>query len=109
MAYLVGIVVVGLLFLALHYFTEVTFKQKIITTTVVSAVILSAIAFNRYSDAKSQKMLDVVLKFNQNSTIKCDGVDLNSTNFTLSVGTYTFIGKKDTPFYGQMISASKCE
>jgi hypothetical protein len=109
MAYLVGIVVVGLLFLTLHYFTEVTSKQKIITTTVVSAVILSAIAFNRYNDAKSQKMLDIVLKFNQNSTIKCDGVDLNSTNFTLSVGTYTFIGKKDTPFYGQMISASKCE
>jgi len=109
MAYFVGLVVVGLFFLALHYFTEVTSKQKIIVTVVALSIILSAIAFNSYTDNQRDKMLDVVIKFNQNNTLTCNGVEVNSTNFTLSIGTYTFIGKEKTPFYGQMISVSKCE
>lgn len=109
MAYLVGLVVVGLFFLALHYFTEVTSKQKIVITVVVLSIVLSAITFNSYTDNQRDKMMSVVIKFNQNNTLTCNGIDVNSTNFTLSIGTYTFIGKEKTPFYGQMISASKCE
>ncbi len=109
MAYLAGIIVVALFFLALHYFTELTHKQKALISVAVLSIIFLAIAFNKYSDAKSQKVLDAVMKFQQNGTIKCGGVDVNSTNFSLSVGTYTFIGKKETPFFGQMISASTCE
>jgi len=109
MAYFVGLVVVGLFFLALHYFTEVTSKQKIIVTVVALSIILSAIAFNSYTDNQRDKMMNVVIKFNQNNTLTCNGVEVNSTNFTLSIGTYTFIGKEKTPFYGQMISVSKCE
>ncbi|OHE04258.1 MAG: hypothetical protein A2329_06330 [Sulfurimonas sp. RIFOXYB2_FULL_37_5] len=109
MAYIAGIVVVALFFLALHYFTELTNRQKAVITVIVLSVVLSAIAFNSYSNAKSQKMLDVVMKFNQHGTVVCNGVSVNDENYTLSIGTYTFIGKKETPFYGQMISASKCE
>lgn len=109
MAYIAGIVVVALFFLALHYFTELTNRQKAVITVIVLSVVLSAIAFNSYSNAKSQKMLDVVMKFNQHGTVVCKGVSVNNENYTLSIGTYTFIGKKDTPFYGQMISASVCE
>jgi len=108
-AYIAGVVVVALFFLALHYFTELTHKQKVLITVVVLSIVLSAVAFNNYSNAKSQKMLDVVMKFNQHGTIICNGVSINNENYTLSVGTYTFIGKKGTPFYGQMISASICE
>ena len=64
MAYIAGIVVVALFFLALHYFTELTNRQKAVITVIVLSVVLSAIAFNSYSNAKSQKMLDVVMKFN---------------------------------------------
>ncbi|OHD97170.1 MAG: hypothetical protein A3E21_03035 [Sulfurimonas sp. RIFCSPHIGHO2_12_FULL_36_9] len=109
MAYIAGIIVAGLFFLALHYFTELTHKQKTLVSAAVLSIILSAIAFNSYSNAQSQKMLDVVNRFNQQNTIKCNDIDVNSTNFTLSIGTYTFIGKEHTPNFGQMISASKCE
>jgi len=109
MAYIAGLVIVGLFFLALHYFTELTSHQKIITTAVVLAIILSAIAFNAYSSSQRDKMMSAVLKFNQNKTVNCEGIDVNNANYTLSVGTYTFIGKKDTPNYGQMISVSNCE
>jgi hypothetical protein len=54
-------------------------------------------------------MLGAVLKFKQSKTIDCKGIDVNNSNYTLSIGTYTFIGKKDTPNYDQMISASTCK
>ncbi len=109
MAYIFGLVIVGLLFLALHYFTEITKSQKIIVTAIVSAIILGAIAFNAYSSSQRESMLKVVRLFNQNKTINCNGVDVNNSNYTLSIGTYTFIGKEKTPFYGEMISASECK
>ena len=109
MAYIAGIVVVGLFFLALHYFTELTRHQKTLVTAIVLAIVLSAIAFNTYSSSQRENMMNVVMKFNQHKTISCNGVDVNDENYTLSIGTYTFIGKENTPNYGQMISASTCE
>ena len=109
MAYLVGLVIVGLFFLVLHYFTELTRIQKSVVTGVALLFVLFALAFNTYADTQRDKMLEVVARFNQNNTVKCEAVDVNNTNFTLSIGTYTFIGKEKTPFYGQMISVSKCE
>ena len=109
MAYLIGIVVVALFFLALHYFTEFTISQKVTVTTIILAVIIGAISYNSYSNAKDEKLLHVVRKFEQNKTIKCYGEDVNSTNYTLSIGTYTFIGKPNSPYSKQMISAAECE
>ncbi len=109
MAYIAGLVIVGLFFLALHYFTELTNHQKTMITAVILLVVLSAIAFNAYSNAQRDKMLDIVMKFKQNKTVKCNSIDVNSENYTISIGTYTFIGKENTPNYGQMISASSCE
>ncbi|MEA3331545.1 MAG: hypothetical protein U9Q29_07635 [Campylobacterota bacterium] len=109
MAYIAGLVVVGFFFLALHYFTELTKHQKATVTAIVLAIVLSAIAFNAYSNSQRDKMLNVVMKFKQNKTVQCNGIDVNSTNYTISIGTYTFIGKENTPNYGQMISASTCE
>lgn len=109
MAYIAGLVVVALFFLALHYFTELTRSQKTVVTGIVLSIVLFAIAYNKYNGKRTQMMLDAVLRYNQNSTIICQGVEVNKENFTLSIGTYTFIGKENTPYYGQMISASKCE
>ncbi len=109
MAYLAGLVVVTLFFLILHYFTELTKKEKILVTAVVLALVFSAITYNVYTNKQTQNMNTIVMQFNQHKTIKCNGVDVNDTYFTLSIGTYTFIGKKNTPNYSQMISASTCE
>ncbi len=58
---------------------------------------------------EQEKMLNIVTAFNQGKTVHCNGVAVNAKNYTLSIGTYTFIGKEKTPIYGQMISASSCE
>ena len=109
MAYIAGLIVTALFFLALHYFTEVTKKQKITITIILLTLILSAILFNTYSSNQREQMLSAVLKFKQGKTITCTEKEVNSTNYTLSIGTYTFIGKKDTPNYAEMISASSCK
>ena len=109
MAYIGGLIIVGLFFLALHYFTELTKNQKIIISTSLFGIILSAILYNNYMAQEQEKMLNIVTAFNQGKTVKCNGVDVNAKNYTLSIGTYTFIGKENTPIYGQMISASSCE
>ena len=109
MAYIAGLIIAGLFFLSLHYFTELNKSQKTIVTSVVLAFILSAIAYNSYNASQREKMLNVVTAFNQGKTIKCNGEEVNDKKYTLSIGTYTFIGKENTPIYGQMISASTCE
>lgn len=109
MAYIIGLVVVVLFFLALNYFTEFNRSQKLTTSAILFAIILMAIMFNTYNDNKNQHTLDVAIKFKQGKTVKCDGVDVNSSLYELSTGTYTFIGKENTPNYGKMISASICE
>jgi len=108
-AYISGVVVVALFFLVLHYFTELSNHQKTLVTAIILAIVLFAIAFNKYTSSQREKMLNVVMKFNQHKTIRCNGIDVNDKSYTLSIGTYTFIGKQNTPHYGQMISASTCE
>jgi hypothetical protein len=109
MAYIAGLIIVGLFFAVMHYFTELTKSQKATATGVILTIILSAIAYNAYTESKQEKMMQVVVKYNQGKTITCKGVDVNNTTYSLSIGTYTFIGLENTPNYGQMISASTCE
>ncbi len=108
MAYILNLIVVGLFFLVLNKFTELDKIQKATIAFIVFLVISGAITYNSYNNQQRDEMLNVVIKFKQDKTIKCNAIDVNQTNFTLSIGTYTFIGKKNTPYFGQMISASKC-
>jgi hypothetical protein len=108
-AYIAGLVVVALFFLALHYFTEITKQQKIVVTLTLLTAIFGAIFYNAHTTQQRENMMKIVTKFNQNRTVHCDGLDVNSSNYTLSVGTFTFIGRENTPYYAQMISASTCK
>lgn len=108
MAYLAGLIIVGLFVLVIKYFLELTKKQELIAGLSVLFIVLGAVAFNAYSANQRALMLGVVSSYKQGKTVNCEGIDVNSTNFTLSIGTYTFIGKKDTPNYTIMISASSC-
>ncbi len=109
MAYIAGLIIAGLFFLVLHYFTELKKAQKLGVTAAVLGVISSAVFYNAYQNTQREKMLAVVLKYKQNKTVYCNGEEVNASTHTLSIGTYTFIGKKGTPNYAQMISASSCE
>ena len=109
MAYILGVILVTLFALVLHFYTELKKVQKISISVGALAVVLFAIAYNAHTNEQSQKMLEVITAFRQNKNVTCQDIEVNATNFTLSVGTYTFIGKKGTPYYNQMISASTCK
>lgn len=109
MAYIYGVVVIGLFFAALNYFTDLTHSQKWWVITIVLSILSVAVMFNEYNEQQDKHTRAVAMKFNQGKNVLCDGVDINTTTHTLSVGTYTFIGKENTTNSGQMISASTCE
>lgn len=109
MTYLAGLIIAGLFFLTLKYFLELSKKQEFIVFFIVAALIFAAIAYNSYTASQRDKMLSVVTKFQQNKSVTCKGKEVNATNYDLSIGTYTFIGRENTPNYGEMISASNCE
>jgi len=108
-AYIYGLIIVALLFASLHYFTELNKTQKLMIGIVLLVIILSAVAYNKYNQAQRNKMLNAIIKYEQGKTITCNGVDVNASIYSLSVGTYTFIGKENTPHYAEMISAASCE
>jgi len=108
-AYIYGLIVVGLLFAAMHYFTELTKKQKIYISLSLLGLITLAVAYNSYNATEQEKMLRIVTKYEQGKTIHCQGRDINSSTYSLSIGTYTFIGKENTPHYAEMIPVSSCE
>ena len=109
MTYIISFVLLIGLFYILHYFTELTKMHKISITTALFIIIYSAIAYNTYQNHQSQKLLNIVTQYKQGKTIKCNGKDVNENTYSLSIGTYTFIGKKNTKNYAEMISATNCE
>ena len=109
MAYIIGIIVVILFFLAMRYFTEFDTYKQISVTVVVLSIVSIAVIYNKYTNQENQKILDATLKYKQGKTIHCNGKNINSTTYSLSIGTYTFIGREGTPNAQEMISASSCE
>ena len=108
MAYILGFIVVGLIFLALHYFTELSKTQKLITSATFLLFISGAIMYNTSMANKQEHILEVAKKFQRGENVVCDGNDVNTTYFDLSIGTYTFIGKENTPHYAQMYRVEEC-
>ncbi len=109
MSYILGLLAVGVFFLVLHNLTELEKNQKNLIVAVLLGLILSMYLFNLYSDVQREKVLNVVIEYKQNKTLTCNGIDVNQTNFSYSVGTQTFIGRENTPHYGRLISATECE
>ena len=110
MAYILSFFALAILFVVMHYFTELTRTHKISITAVLFILIYSAIAYNTYQSEQSRKLLDIVTRYNQGKTLHCiNNTEVNLSTYSLSVGTYTFIGKKNTPHYAEMIDASTCK
>jgi preprotein translocase subunit YajC len=109
MAYILGLVIVIILFMVLHYFTELSKKEMFITISIFLFLVFGAIYYNYIQNNQREAMLNVVISFKQGKNVTCHGDTINSKDYTISIGTYTFIGKKNTPNYGRMISVSECE
>lgn len=109
MAYLFGIVLLIILFVLLHFFTEISLGQKLVTTAVLALFILGAYLFNQESEKRRLHLEEVLLEFRHGKSIVCDGIDVNNSEFSYSSGTQTFLAKKESEMYGRIISLDLCK
>jgi len=109
MAYIFGLVIVLLFFGVMHFFTELNVKQKVTATLLVLSFVMGALFYNNLQNDNAAHLRDVMLRYNQGQQLKCGDLDVTNSDFSLSVGTQTFIGRKEGPYAGKMIAASDCE
>ena len=108
MAYVFGIILLIILFVVMHFFTEMTLKQKAYVTGTFALLSLGAYLYNHQSEQRRLHLETVMLKFNSGETIICNALDVNNTFYSYSSGTQTFLGKKETKMYGRIISLDSC-
>lgn len=109
MGYLLWFGIVGIAFIWMHYFTALSGKQKGMVSLILAVIIGNAILYNIMNDLKSKHISAIELKFTNGEMLTCNGVRVNSENFTYSVGTQSFIGNKKSRYAQQIFSASECE
>ncbi len=108
MTYLILAVAVVIFFLGLHFLTKLTNLQKLAITLSLLGVVLFSIAFNSHTAKIEAQTREIILKFTQGKTVVCKGIDVNSTNFTYSKGTQSFIANADTEHFGRILDAEQC-
>ena len=108
MAYLLWFGIVVLVFVWMHFFTELNGKQKGIVSGVFTLLIAGAVAYNIHSDREREHVTAIELKYRHGETIVCDGVEVNASTFGYSVGTQSFVGNKGTPHYQRIFKAREC-
>ncbi len=109
MAYLYGLIVVGLFFGVMHFFTELKLSQKIQASLLVVIIVSGAIFYNHLQQERAAHLRQVLLEFKQGKDLRCKGLTVNNKMFTLSIGTQTFIANKESGNVGVMLIASECE
>lgn len=109
MAYIFGIALLVLLFIVLHFFTEISLKEKLYTTAIFAVLILGAYSYNYLNEQRRLHLEDVLLHFNNGKNISCNEFDVNNTEFSYSSGTQTFLGKKESKMQGRIISLDSCQ
>jgi len=109
MAYLLWFGLVAFIFALMHYFTELSSRQKGTISFVVTLIVAGAIAYNLKSDAESKHVARIELKFSNGETLICKDVKVNKKEFTYSVGTQSFVGNKGSRYAWQIFSARECE
>lgn len=109
MAYLFGLLVVALFFGVMHFFTELNVKQKLVATLLFLAFVMGALFYNTLQNNNAAHVRDVMLRYNQEQTLQCSGLEVSKADFSLSVGTQTFIGRPESRHAGKMVTASECE
>lgn len=108
MIYLFGVFLLILLFVVLHFFTEISLKEKLGVLVVLGVVVLSAYLYNQNSESRRLHLENVLLNFTHGESVVCMDRDVNNTEFSYSSGTQTFLGKKESNNFGRIISLDQC-
>lgn len=109
MGYLLWFSAVIVIFAMMHYFTELTGRQKGGISLVLVLLIAGAIVYNIKSDWEREQVTAIKLRYRHGETVKCQGVEVNASEFSYSDGTQSFIGNKGTSHYQQIFNLRECQ
>lgn len=109
MGYLLWFGIVALVFALMHFFTELTARQKGLISLIVTLIIAGAIAYNIRSNADREHVISIELKYRHGKSVTCQGVEVNATEFSYSDGTQSFVGNKGTSHYQQIFNVRECQ
>ena len=109
MGYILWFGIVALLFVVMHYFTELSGRQKGIISLIMTLFITGAIVYNIRSDAEREHVIAIELKYRHGESVMCQGVNVNAEEFSYSDGTQSFVGNKGTPHYQQIFTVRECQ
>jgi hypothetical protein len=108
MGYLLWFGIVVIVFIWMHYFTALTWRQKWITLLLLSLIIANALLYNIMKDLESKHINEMQLKYKNGETLRCNKINVDQKSFTYSVGTQSYIGNQDSRYPNQIFSASEC-
>lgn len=83
-------------------------RNKIIAIIFFIFIILIICIYTYRTNKINENEFDLINAFNRKENLKCDGVIVNSDNFTFSNGTLSFVGNKNTSVYGKILSIKQC-
>lgn len=95
--------------MVLHFFTEITLKQKIGAICAIGILIVFAYWFNQRSENRRLHLENVLLEFTHGENITCGTTEVNNSQFSYSSGTQTFLGLKESKMSGRIISLDQCK
>lgn len=108
MLYLVGFVLF-FLFLTLLFLSQRVSKQtKVVVALLLIVITVVASVYTWYQKQKDEQIRTNYAAFKMGKSIFCNGIEVNSSRFTYSEGTQTFIGKKGSDVYTTMLSLRHC-
>ena len=108
MGYIGAIVILLLLFLALHYFSELNKRTKIAIASFFGLLVAFGVAYNSYNQKEQERIMQNEIRYNQGKSLTCKDIKVDRDSFSYSVGTQTLIGRKDSPHAGVMIDIAQC-
>jgi hypothetical protein len=109
MGYFLWFSVVVIIFIWMHYFTVLTWRQKWIALLLLSLIIANAILYNIMKDLESKHINEMQLKYTNGEILNCNGIKVDRKTFGYSVGTQSYIGNQDSRYPNQIFSASECQ
>ncbi|KIM10494.1 MAG: hypothetical protein KU37_09300 [Sulfuricurvum sp. PC08-66] len=110
MGYIITALVALILFVFVTKVMELNRAQKIGVAVGIASVAFVITLYILMDDAKTDRLRETILAFEQNQTIVCEGdIEANATSFNYSIGAHSLLGKPNTPHAGKIISLYRCQ
>ena len=110
MAYVYLFIAVAAFYAAIHRFTKLQTKQKLLGSAVFFVIVLAIVWFETHNDNQRDKVHQLVFAYEHGQILVCQETqEVHKDLFNYSVGGHSFLGKAKTSVKGLIIPISTCK